>query len=160
MSAATEGPADRPATILVDGLADHDLASLTSDVEAAVRAALAGQELVSPHDAEVSVTFVDDDAIARLNEEWLGRGGPTDVISFGLGGEPLVADVYVSVETARENASAYRVPLREELLRLVLHGVLHAAGHDHPEGGGRERSEMFRLQERLLARLLGDGSET
>lgn len=141
-------------TILIDGIADRDLARLASDVEAAVRTALSAQELVPTADAEVSVTFVDDAEIAQLNETWLGRRGATDVISFGLGEEPLVADVYVSVDTARRNAESYGVRLREELLRLVVHGVLHAAGYDHPEGETREDSEMFGLQERLLARLL------
>ncbi|MFW6084731.1 MAG: rRNA maturation RNase YbeY [Gemmatimonadota bacterium] len=142
------------ATILVDGLDVHGLREMEPQVEAAAQAALDGQTLVSPEDAEVSIAFVGDGEIGRLNEEWLGTDGPTDVISFGLGEAPLVADVYISVDTARRNAARFGVEPREELLRLVVHGVLHAAGYDHPEGEDREASEMFVLQERLLERLL------
>ncbi len=148
------------ATILVDGLDVHGLAQLEPQVEAAARAALDGQSLTSPDDAEVSIAFVGDDEIGRLNQEWLGRKGPTDVISFGLGEAPLVADIYISVDTARRNADRFDVPPREELLRLVVHGVLHAAGYDHPEGEDRLTSEMFVLQERLLERLLNRLSES
>lgn len=148
------------ARVLIDGLAAFSLEASTADVEAAVRAALAAQPLVSPEDAEISVTFLDDAAITSLNERWLDHEGATDVISFGLGSGPLVADVYVSVETARRNATRFGVGPREELLRLVVHGVLHAAGYDHPDDETRASSEMFELQERVVDQLLGGRSET
>jgi len=155
----TSDPAD-DATILIDGLEAFGLPDLRSHVATAVRAALTGQTLTSPEEAELSITFLADDGIARLNAEWLGREGPTDVISFGLGERPLVADIYISVETARRHAREYGIASREELLRLVVHGVLHAAGYDHPDDESRVESEMFDLQERLLERLLGDQPET
>lgn len=147
------------ATILIDGLDVRGLETIEPQVEAAALAALDGQALTSPDDAEVSIAFIGDDEIRRLNEEWLGRDGPTDVISFGLGEAPLVADIYISVDTARRNADRFGVDPREELLRLVVHGVLHAAGYDHPEGEERATSEMFELQERILGRLLNRLSE-
>jgi probable rRNA maturation factor len=148
------------ATILIDGLGEFGLEASAPAVEAAARAALAAQSLGSPEEAEISITFLADAAIAALNAEWLDREGPTDVISFGLGSAPLVADIYVSVETARRNAARFRVEPHEELLRLVVHGVLHAAGYDHPEDDGRSSSEMFDLQERVIDLLLGGRSET
>jgi probable rRNA maturation factor len=54
---------------------------------------------------------------------------------------------------AAREAAAHGVTLREELLRLVVHGTLHVLGHDHPEGAGRERSPMWRAQERYLRSL-------
>lgn len=148
------------ATVLIDGLEDSSLETSAADVEAAVRAALAAQTLASAEAAEVSVTFLDDAAITTLNERWLDADGATDVISFPLGSLPLVADVYVSVETARRNATRFGVAPREELLRLVVHGVLHAAGYDHPHDETRASSEMFELQERVVDLLLGGRSET
>lgn len=148
------------ATVLIDGLEAFSLEASAAEVEAAVRAALAAQTLGPPEGAEVSVTFFDDAAITSLNEQWLGREGATDVISFGLGSAPLVADIYVSVETARRNADRFGVQPREELLRLVVHGVLHAAGYDHPEDETRATSEMFELQEHVIDLLLGGRSET
>lgn len=148
------------ATVLIDGLEAFSLEASTADVEAAVRAALAAQTLGPPAGAEISVTFVDDAAIASLNQRWLDREGATDVISFGLGSAPLVADVYVSAESARRNAARFGVGPREELLRLVVHGVLHAAGYDHPDDETRASSELFELQERVVDLLLGGRSET
>ncbi len=155
----TSEPADT-ATVLIDGLETFAIEASAPDFEAAVRAALTAQELATPDEAEISVTFLDDAAISALNEQWLDREGATDVISFGLGSAPLVADIYVSVDTARRNAARFGVEPHEELLRLVVHGVLHAAGYDHPEDEARASSEMFELQERVIALLLGGRSET
>ncbi len=104
---------------------------------------------------EISVTFVDTPTIASLNQSHLQRHGPTDVISFNLGAadEPL-GDVYICAEVAQESADEYGVELKEEILRLVVHGVLHLFGFEHPEGADREQSTMFRRQESILSRLL------
>jgi probable rRNA maturation factor len=107
--------------------------------------------------ARLSITFVSTRRIANLNKQHLGHQGPTDVISFSLthasGGGPLVGDIYIAPEIARRNATTNRVSVREELSRLVIHGVLHVVGFDHPEGEGREQSPMWRRQEELLRAL-------
>ena len=94
-----------------------------------------------------------DREIARLNARHLGRQGPTDVIAFGLtrvAGEPVIGDVYIAPMVARANAKRLGVGMREELVRLVVHGVLHVLGYDHPETTGRTASPMWRRQERYL----------
>jgi rRNA maturation RNase YbeY len=105
--------------------------------------------------ALLSITFVTDRRIAALNWEHLRHRGPTDVISFGFaiskGSSDVMGDVYIAPNVARRNARAAGVGIREELLRLVVHGVLHVLGHDHPEGEERYSSGMWRRQERLLA---------
>jgi probable rRNA maturation factor len=110
--------------------------------------------------AELSITFVTDRRIARLNREHLEHDGPTDVISFGFAaaanGAPLTGDVYIAPGVARRNAIAHGSGVREELLRLVIHGTLHVLGHDHPVDDTRYASAMWRRQERLLQRLLLD----
>jgi ssRNA-specific RNase YbeY (16S rRNA maturation enzyme) len=53
------------------------------------------------------------------------------------------------------NARALARGVREELLRLVVHGVLHVAGHDHPDGDARYDSVMWKRQERLLRTMGG-----
>jgi probable rRNA maturation factor len=108
-------------------------------------------------DAILSVAFVTDRRIATLNRKHLGHRGPTDVISFGF--DPVdargdvVGDVYIAPEVARRNARAAGASVREELLRLVVHGVLHVLGHDHPEDESRYQSPMWMRQERLLRTL-------
>jgi probable rRNA maturation factor len=90
----------------------------------------------------------------RLNAEHKGRDVPTDVIAFTLAGPrgARVGDVYVCPWVARREAAARGIPVREELIRLIVHGTLHVLGHDHPEAG-RESSAMWRRQERYVEAL-------
>ncbi|MDB4891110.1 MAG: metalloprotease ybeY [Gemmatimonadetes bacterium] len=105
-------------------------------------------------DALVSVTFVSDRKMASLNWSHLQHRGPTDVISFGFApvttGAPLTGDIYIAPGVARRNALAHGAGIREELLRLVVHGMLHVIGYDHPVDGERYASPMWKRQERLL----------
>ena len=109
--------------------------------------------------ALVSITFLDRRAMARLNTKHLAHSGATDVISFGFTrateSDPVIGDVYICPDVGRENAKARGAPVREEIARLVVHGVLHVLGHDHPTGDGRERSDMWRRQERIVRRVSG-----
>ena len=109
-------------------------------------------------DAQLSVTFVSDRRMAALHWRHLGHRGPTDVISFGFApvakGAPVTGDVYIAAAVARRNAQAHGVGVREELLRLAVHGTLHVLGHDHPGDEARYTSPMWRRQERLLQRAL------
>lgn len=105
--------------------------------------------------ADVSVTFLGPGRMRALNREHLGHDRTTDVIAFALeapdGG--LVGDVYVCRTVAAAQAKRVGVPLRQELVRLVVHGTLHVLGHDHPEGEERTTSPMWRRQERYVKRL-------
>jgi probable rRNA maturation factor len=109
-------------------------------------------------DAIVSITFVADRRIAALNWKHLQHRGVTDVISFGFApvtqGGTLTGDVYIAPDVARGNALANGVGVREELLRLVVHGTLHVIGYDHPVDEARYASPMWRRQERLLRKVL------
>jgi probable rRNA maturation factor len=111
-------------------------------------------------EALVSIAFVSRRTIARLNRTHLGHPGATDVISFAFrppsprpssrNGPGLVGDIYIAPDVARLNALRMGVRQREEVARLVVHGLLHVVGHDHPEGVGRTESPMWRRQEQLL----------
>jgi probable rRNA maturation factor len=134
---------------------DVRVALARSRVEAIARATLAAERV---RDAMLSITFVSNAAIARINDGHLGHRGATDVISFGFAatgtGSPVVGDIYIAPAIARANAMDNGVPVREELARLVVHGTLHVLGYGHPEGESRTRSPMWKRQERLLARAL------
>jgi probable rRNA maturation factor len=107
--------------------------------------------------ALISITLVTSRRIAALNTKHLDHRGPTDVISFGFSREGdgrLVADIYIAPAIARQNARRFGVEIREELVRLVVHGVLHALGHDHPGGDARFGSPMWRRQEALVRRAM------
>jgi probable rRNA maturation factor len=123
-------------------------------VESIARATLASERV---RDAMLSITFVSNAAIARLNSKHLGHRGATDVISFGFAGagkgSPVVGDIYIAPAVARANALEHGAPIRQELARLIVHGTLHVLGYDHPEGM-RTESAMWKRQERVLTRVL------
>lgn len=106
---------------------------------------------------EVSFTCLAADEITEMNRRYLDRDRPTDVIAFPLAGPEgrLSGDVYLCPEVAGESAAERGIPPDREVVRLVVHGALHVLGHEHPEGPGREESEMFRLQEEILERVAG-----
>jgi probable rRNA maturation factor len=100
----------------------------------------------------LSITFVGDRRMTRLNREALGRRGTTDVIAFDLSEQGLpagtVGDIYVSLDRARHQSAAYGVSLREEVLRLAIHGVLHIVGYRDDTRTARRRMEL--RQERSI----------
>lgn len=120
-------------------------------LRAAARAALATRE-PAPEGA-LSITFLSEPEIRALNRRWLDHDAPTDVLAFDLG-EPdeLLGDIYICPPVAARGARAAGVPVEEELARLVVHGILHLLGHEHPDGAERDDSPMFRLQEEVLRR--------
>jgi len=106
-------------------------------------------------DALISVTFVGRDTMRRLNAEHKQHDYPTDVLTFSLTDPSgrVAGDVYICPWVARREARTRAIPLREELIRLIVHGTLHALGRDHPEGSARTRSAMWRRQERYVETL-------
>jgi probable rRNA maturation factor len=105
---------------------------------------------------ELSLLIVDDQEMAELNQQWLGRQGPTNVLAFsqreGSAGPhtELLGDVVVSLDTCAREAADNGLEPGEHLLRLIIHGVLHLLGHEH-EKGGPEARRMEELTEELLA---------
>lgn len=102
--------------------------------------------------AMISISFVDRDRMRTLTRRWKGTRSATDVLAFALAGpgSGLAGDIYVCRGQAVRQARGLGVPLRQELARLVIHGVLHVLGYDHPESAGRLESPMWHRQERYL----------
>ena len=114
----------------------------------ALRATLADE---GARGGEVSLTLVGDDRIRALNRDYLGHDRVTDVISFSLQepGDTLLADIYIGHAQALRQAAELALPARHELVRLAIHGTLHALGYDHPSED-RFASEFFHRQEKLV----------
>ncbi len=152
----SQGPRRRPASSVIETLVDvaGRVDVPVAALECAIRAACHARGAT---EGEVSVALVDDGFITRLNVDYLSQTGPTDVIAFALhdDGQPLLGDIYVGYEQADRQARALGVALREEFVRLVMHGTLHVLGMDHPRAAARrEGSEMYLLQERLVKDVL------
>jgi probable rRNA maturation factor len=145
----------RPGPEIVVGSKRVGLPLPAARVRRVVTAVLRGEARATRRVAGIHITFLGPTAMRRLNREWKGHDLVTDVLSFALespaGG--VTGDVYICAAMARSSARAHAVPMREELVRLVVHGTLHVLGHDHPEGPGRTRSTMWRRQERYVKAL-------
>jgi probable rRNA maturation factor len=118
-------------------------------------------------EAELSVLFVDEDTIAGLNERFLGKTGPTDVLAFPLDDDPdepgrwpdaggaapgreppepsdlpmLLGDVVICPSIAARNAPEHAGNYEDELALLLVHGILHLLGMDHVEEADAEKME-------------------
>jgi probable rRNA maturation factor len=112
---------------------------------------------------EVSVRFVDDEEIHRLNLEYRNMDKSTDVLSFPLGengeydinydtGAKMLGDIVISVEHAVEQAKTYGHSLQREIGFLTVHSMLHLLGYDH-EQGGLEQVRMREKEEEILRQL-------
>ena len=103
-------------------------------------------------DCELSILFATDEYIRELNKQYRHKDYATDVLSFAACEAqeivtPVVSlgDVVISLETALEQAKSLEVSFEEEVLRLLIHGLLHLLGYDH-EGVAEE--EVLRMQKK------------
>jgi probable rRNA maturation factor len=95
---------------------------------------------------EVDILIASNKHLRELNRRFSHKNKPTDVLSFP---RPSGGDIAISAEIARDNAHQFGHSLAMELKVLVLHGMLHLAGHDHESDNGR----MARLEARLRTQL-------
>jgi probable rRNA maturation factor len=119
---------------------------------AAVRAAL------DLDGSDFTVCFISTAEMARLNRNFRGKGGPTDVLSFPAGNSTkrashaearYLGDIAIAPGVAQKNAARLGRTLENELRILILHGVLHLLGYDHET----DRGQMERLERRLRRKL-------
>ena len=112
--------------------------------------------------AEISVTFVDNEEIHKLNLQYRDKDMPTDVLSFPLGengvydtdpttGAKMLGDVVISMEKAVDQAELYGHSLQREVGYLTAHSVLHLLGYDHETG--IERVHMREKEELVMEQL-------
>ena len=113
--------------------------------------------------AEVSVTFVDDEEIHKLNKQFRNIDRSTDVLSFPLGengvydvnndtGAKLLGDIVISIPHAIDQADRYGHTLQREIGFLTVHSMLHLLGYDHVNGG-MESVRMREKEETVLTKL-------
>lgn len=84
-----------------------------------------------------SLTFVSNDEILKLNQKYLSRPYPTNVLAFPVRERlnvPFLGDVIISLEKAEEESRLYKLPFYPYLLSLCIHGILHLLGYDHEKG--------------------------
>ena len=105
----------------------------------------------------LSIAFVTNAAIRKINRKFLRHDFATDVLSFPLGGDPW-GELVISAEYARDEARRRGLPVEEELLRYVAHGILHLLGYDDHDPASKKR--MWARQEREVRKALGKTQES
>lgn len=112
---------------------------------------------------EVSITFISNEDIKKLNAEFRNVDAVTDVLSFPLGengvydrnpetGALLLGDIVISMKKAEQQAELYGHSLQREVAYLTVHSMLHLLGYDHVNGG-MEQVHMREKEETVLAQL-------
>ena len=88
----------------------------------------------------VSVLLVSDDEIKEVNKKYLGHDRTTDVVTFPLHekSEPIEGEIYVSLQTTERNSKTYNNSHSNEIIRVVIHGILHLAGYEDSTSESRE----------------------
>jgi probable rRNA maturation factor len=115
-----------------------------------VRTVLAGEGVA---EAEISLAFVDNPTIHRLNKQFLKHDEPTDVLSFPLSdpnSRKLSGELVIGAEVALAQAAAHGHDVAAELALYVIHGLLHLCGHDDHDpadaGTMRQRERHYLAQ--------------
>lgn len=111
-------------------------------------------QTIGKTEQSVTVVFVSDEAIRKLNRQFRGKNSATDVLSFPAAAEAFenqthTGDVVISVERAAAQAKEHGLSFGAEVKQLILHGLLHLNGYDHET----DRGEMNRLELRLRGKL-------
>lgn len=91
----------------------------------------------------INVIFCTDDYLLEINRQHLQHDYYTDIITFPYELDPIVADLFISLDRVKENAETYSVPELQEILRVIIHGVFHILG-------GKDKSPDEELEMRNL----------
>ena len=97
---------------------------------------------------DLTLRITDDAELAELNEKFMRKEGPTDVLSFPSGEEDYLGDIAISYSRADEQASQGGHPVLEEMQLLAIHGVLHLVGYDHDTD--ENKASMWQIQTDIL----------
>ena len=119
------------------------------DTESWVNFSAKALEAIGKSDSSVTVAFVSDKNIRKLNHQFRGIDKATDVLSFPADEPNNLGDIAVSVETATRQAKENRLSFEIEVAQLILHGLLHLCGYDHETDNG----EMNKLELKLRRKL-------
>jgi probable rRNA maturation factor len=113
-------------------------------------------------DGELSILLTDDAGITRYNERFLGRSGPTNVISFGVSdpfpaGPDVLGDIAINVDAAQRQSEVRGVSLTDEVVILAVHGLAHLLGfaHDPAEGATESDASSMEAEEKRLLSHVG-----
>jgi probable rRNA maturation factor len=133
----------------------------TDWADLAERALEAAQQVAPELDNQrltASLLFTVDEEVQALNREWRMKDAPTNVLSFPMiaradliamkpdGGPEMLGDIALAWETCCREADAKGIPVEHHTAHLIVHGLLHLAGHDHQADGEAETMESLEIK--------------
>lgn len=111
----------------------------------------------SKDNAELSIVLCRDEEIKEYNSTYRGKDYPTDVLSFvdgeKIGRYSYLGDIIISIDRVFEQSKEFEVSPEEELVRLLVHGILHLLGYDHETSEEDERI-MMEIQDRIIEEII------
>ncbi len=104
--------------------------------------------------ADISVSIVSRKILLEINKKFLQHNYETDIITFSYGNSKkrLEGELLISFEDAVENANKYSVEIKNEFIRLIVHGILHLNGYS--DADAKSKKTMFKLQETLIKKFI------
>ena len=97
----------------------------------------------------INIVFTTDKKLGGMNQEFLSRDYYTDILTFDYSENEIISgDLYISLERVRENASKFKEPVERELMRVMIHGLLHILGYG--DSKDEEKKNMRLAEDRYL----------
>lgn len=111
-----------------------------------LKAFLAGKFVENNREVEqLNYIFCNDDYLLKINQDYLKHNTLTDIVTFELSpkAQPLISDIYISVDRVKENSKIFKTSFERELHRVIFHGVLHLLGYKDKKREDQERMRQM-----------------
>ncbi len=129
----------------------NDVAFEPTDPERLIQWILSTVEAEGHELNRLDIVFCSDEFLLEINRNHLDHDYYTDIITFPLNDNPLIAEIYISIDRVQENAAGLTIPFEDELHRVMIHGVLHLCGYDDHDD---EDIRIIRKKENAYLKIL------
>lgn len=101
---------------------------------------------------KISLAFVNKEEIKKINKKFRHKNKPTDVLSFLINEKQYLGEIIICPEVVKENAKKYKTTVKQEMMKVFIHGILHLLGYEH-EKTKKEAEIMEKKQEKYLSKI-------
>jgi len=106
---------------------------------------------LSSGDKEINIVFVSEKLIKKINKKYRDKDMVTDVLSFSYEEEDLFGEILICTKRVREQASLYKITPKEEMIKILVHGLVHLFGYDHIRE--EDHKKMEKKEREILAQI-------